>query len=84
MFEILIEKAAEKQLRRVPNPAHDRIVNAILPLAADPRPSGAKKLSGMRSDWRIRIGDYRVPYEIADEIRIVRIYRIGHRRDVYE
>ncbi len=84
MFEILIERAAEKQLRRVPDKAHDRIIRAILPLAENPHPPGAKKLSGKQSDWRIRVGDYRILYEIGDEVRIVKIYRIGHRRDVYE
>lgn len=83
MFEVQIEKAAEKQLRRIPDPAHDRLVKAILPLAENPRPGGAKKLSGSTNDWRIRVGDYRVLYEIAEEIRIVRIYRVAHRRDVY-
>lgn len=83
MFEIQIEKAAEKQLRRIPDPAHDRLVKAILPLAENPRPDGTKKLSGSTNDWRIRVGDYRVLYEIAEEIRIVRIYRVAHRRDVY-
>jgi mRNA interferase RelE/StbE len=83
VFEIQIEKAAEKQIRRIPDPAHDRLVKAILPLAENPRPKGTKKLSGSTNDWRIRVGDYRVLYEIAEEIRIVRIYRVAHRRDVY-
>lgn len=83
MFEIQSEKAAEKQLRRIPDPAHDRLVKAILPLAEKPRPNGTKKLSGSTKDWRIRVGDYRVLYEIAEEIRIVRIYRVAHRRDAY-
>jgi mRNA interferase RelE/StbE len=83
VFEIQIEKAAEKQLRKISEPMHERIVNAILPLAENPRPVGAKKLSGTMNDWRIRVGDYRVLYEIAEEIRIVRIFRVAHRRDVY-
>lgn len=83
MFEIQIEKAAEKQLRRIPTPMHERIVNAILPLAENPRPPGSKKLSSSANDWRIRVGDYRVLYEIAEEIRIVKIFKVAHRRDVY-
>lgn len=83
MFEIQIENAAEKQLRRIQAPMHERIVNAILPLAENPRPVGSKKLSGSTNDWRIRVGDYRVLYEIAEEIRIVRIFKVAHRRDVY-
>jgi len=68
VFEIKIEKAAEKQLKRVSSEMHDRIVKAILPLAYNPRPVGSKKLSGSVGDWRIRVGDYRV----------------AHRRDVYQ
>ena len=84
MFEILLERAAEKDLRRLPDDVHDRVIKAIKPLSKEPRPSGAKKLAGGKNDWRIRVGDYRVLYEIADSIRIVRVYRIRHRRDVYK
>ena len=84
MFEILLESAAKKDLRRLPDDVHDRVIKAIQPLAIQPRPSGAKKLTGSKSDWRIRVGDYRILYEIADTIRVVRIYRVRHRRDVYE
>jgi mRNA interferase RelE/StbE len=58
-------------------------ITAIRGLANDPRPSGCRKLSGSKHDWRIRVGDYRVVYEIADEIRIVRVNRVRHRREVY-
>jgi mRNA interferase RelE/StbE len=84
VFEILLESAAKKDLRRLPDDVHDRVIKAIQPLAIQPRPSGAKKLTGSKSDWRIRVGDYRILYEIADTIRVVRIYRVRHRRDVYE
>jgi mRNA interferase RelE/StbE len=52
-------------------------------LATNPRPSGCRKLAGSVHDWRIRVGDYRVIYEIADAVRIVRINRVRHRREVY-
>ena len=84
MFEILIERNAEKDLRRLSDEVHDRVIRSIQTLQTDPRPAGAKKLVGSRRDWRLRVGDYRVLYEIADEIRIVRIFRIRHRREVYE
>ena len=84
MFDILLERTAEKDLRRLSEDIHDRVIKAIQPLSKDPRPAGARKLVGGKSDWRIRVGDYRILYEIADAIRIVRIYRIRHRRDVYE
>lgn len=83
MFEVLIERAAEKDLRRLSAEIHDRCVIAICALSDNPRPSGSKKLAGSKSDWRIRIGDYRVVYEIADTIRIVRVHRVRHRAEVY-
>ncbi len=83
MFEIVIERAAEKDLRRLSAEVHDRVISAISVLESNPRPPGSKKLAGSKHDWRIRVGDYRVLYEIADEIRIIRINRVRHRRDVY-
>ena len=83
MFEIVLERAAEKDLRRLSDQIHDRVIEGIAALANDPRPVGAKKLAGSKSNWRIRVGDYRVLYEIADIVRIVRVYRMRHRRDAY-
>jgi mRNA interferase RelE/StbE len=84
VFDILLERTAERDLRRLPEDVHDRVIRAIQPLSKHPRPSGAKKLAGGKNDWRIRVGDYRILYEIADAIRIVRVYRIRHRGDVYK
>ena len=83
MYKILLEGAAEKDLGRLSHDLHDRIIEAIKELAHQPRPSGCRKLSGTKNDWRIRVGDYRVIYEIADVIRVVRIRRVRHRREVY-
>ena len=83
MFEIVLERAAEKDLRRLSDQVHDRVIEGIAALANDPRPVGSKKLAGSKSNWRIRVGDYRVLYEIADIVRIVRVYRVRHRRDAY-
>ena len=62
---------------------NDRVIAAIRALATNPRPPGCRKLAGSKDDWRIRVGDYRVVYEIADAIRSVRINRVRHRREVY-
>ena len=83
MFKIVLERAAEKDLRRLSDQIHDRVIEGIAALANDPRPVGAKKLAGSKSNWRIRVGDYRVLYEIADIVRSVRVYRVRHRRDAY-
>ena len=83
MYSLVIERAAEKDMQRLPEDVHDRVSEAILQLKSNPRPHGSKKLTGMAGSWRIRVGDYRVLYDIADAIRIVRVYRVRHRKDVY-
>lgn len=83
LYRILLERAAEKGLARLSSEVHDRVILAIQSLATHPRPPGCRKLVGSKNDWRIGVGDYRVLYEIADEIRIVRVHRVRHRRDVY-
>ena len=83
MYRILLERTAEKDLARLSSEIHDRVIVAIQALATNPRPPGCRKLAGSKHDWRIRVSDYRVVYEIADEIRIVRVNRVRHRREVY-
>ncbi|TPX02484.1 type II toxin-antitoxin system RelE/ParE family toxin, partial [Schumannella luteola] len=57
---------------------------AIENLGDDPRPHGARKLVGYDDAWRIRVGDYRVLYEVRDEAVLVTVFTVGHRRAVYE
>lgn len=83
MYRVLLERAAEKDLSHLSSEIHDRVIVAIQGLSMNPRPSGCRKLAGSQNDWRIRVGDYRVVYEIADQIRIVRINRVRYRREVY-
>jgi mRNA interferase RelE/StbE len=70
-------------LKKLSTDVLGRVGKAIRALAKDPRPAGSRKLAGTESDWRIRVGDYRVIYEIADKIRIVRVNRVRHRREAY-
>ena len=81
-FTVLIERPALKSLSKIPLDYRDRIIDAIRGLAEDPRPAGAKKLSG-RKAWRIRLGSYRVIYEINGDELIVLVVTVGHRKDVY-
>jgi mRNA interferase RelE/StbE len=83
VFEVLLERSAEKDLRRLSSRVHDQVIDRIAALANNPRPIGSRKLAGTKNDWRIRVGDYRVIYEVADSIRVVRVYRIRHRREAY-
>ena len=83
MYEVLVERHAERDLKRLSAKAFGRIVKAIRTLAANPRPLGCKKLAGSDKDWRIRVGDYRVLYEIDEQAQAVRVMRVRHRRDAY-
>jgi mRNA interferase RelE/StbE len=75
--------AAERDLSRLSKDVQRRNALKINPLADHPRPNGVEKLEGRENRYRIRIGDYRVIYEVHDEILLVLIIRIGHRREVY-
>ncbi|MES1250311.1 MAG: type II toxin-antitoxin system RelE/ParE family toxin [Chitinophaga rupis] len=82
-YTVLILPSAQKQLNKLPNTIATRIEDKMMELEQDPRPPGCKKLKG-RDAYRIRIGDYRVIYEIQDGKLIVTVITIGHRREVYE
>jgi mRNA interferase RelE/StbE len=82
-YEIIIKPAAEKSLDRIPKPNRSRIADALEKLRNNPRPPGVLKMSGAENLWRIRIGDYRVVYEIHDDRLIVLVLRVAHRKDVY-
>jgi mRNA interferase RelE/StbE len=83
VYRVQLERAAEKDLRRLTDEDHRRIVAAIVALGANPRPSGSRKLHGGDGEWRIRVGDYRIIYTIADKVRVVGVRRVRHRREVY-
>lgn len=77
-----IAKRAAKALRAIDPRQRRRIETAIAALADDPRPSGAKRLQGVDA-YRIRIGDYRVVYDVEDAVRVVAVTNVGHRRSIY-
>jgi mRNA interferase RelE/StbE len=81
-YEVFILRSAQKALADLPERDYQRVCRAIRALRDNPRPPGSKKLTG-REGWRLRIGAYRVIYEIDDAQRRVTILAIGHRRDIY-
>ena len=83
-YLVTIAKLAEKELQSLDPPLVRRIWSRIVALAHQPRPPGCKKLVGSTSDWRIRIGDYRVIYSIDDANRAIDVSGVRHRRDAYE
>lgn len=82
-FRIEFAREATKDLRRIDRVWIPKIITAIEDLAENPRPVGCKKLVGSEHTFRIRVGDYRVIYDIQDNILMVLVVRIRHRRDVY-
>jgi mRNA interferase RelE/StbE len=84
-YQITIKKTAAKELESLPVKIATRITALIYTLGDNPRPSGVKKLKGEHGQlWRVRLGDYRVLYSIEEEIKIIDIQKIGHRKDIYE
>ncbi len=81
-YDLLIKKEAEKEIANLPKPDLERVAQKIRGLAQDPRPHGSEKLKG-EEGFRVRQGDYRIVYLIDDARKIVRIIRVGHRREVY-
>lgn len=81
-YEITILARAVKELAKIRGDDYERIKTAVYSLAENPRPHGCKRLSG-RNGWRIRLGDYRIIYEIQKRQLTILVVHIGHRREVY-
>lgn len=81
-YRVILPKSVQKELDRLPDDVAARVLARLASLEATPRPSDVKKLKG-RDAWRIRIGDYRIIYEIHDRELQVVVIRVGHRRDIY-
>ena len=83
MYEVCIERTAERDLKQLSADNFHRIISSIKSLSENPRPRGCRKISGSKNDWRIRVGDFRVIYEIDDKGKAVRVMRVRHRRSAY-
>lgn len=82
-YRLDFSPTAARQLRKLDTAARRRVQAAIELLADNPRPPGAKKLVGGDGEWRVRTGDYRIVYEIQDQVLLVLVLAVGHRRDIY-
>jgi mRNA interferase RelE/StbE len=81
-FQIILPKSVQKELARLPDEVASRMLARLAGLETNPRPAHVKKLKG-RDAWRIRVGDYRVIYEIHDRVLQVIVITVGHRREIY-
>ncbi len=82
-YSVVISKAVQKQVNQLPASIKLKVQEKIFLLKSDPRPSGIVKLKGYNYQYRLRVGDYRIRYEILDEALQVQILQCKHRSDVY-
>jgi mRNA interferase RelE/StbE len=82
VYRLQLKRSARKEIRSLHPVDRERVAEAIRALRDDPRPPGCKKLKEVDA-WSVRVGDYRVIYDIDDEARLVMVIKVGHRRDVY-
>ena len=81
-YKVILPKSVQKELDQLPEEVASRILTRLGGLEANPRPADVKKLKG-RDAWRIRVGDYRVIYEIHDRVLQIIVITVGHRREIY-
>lgn len=83
-YTLFVNPKIEKELSKIDHQIALKIRNSIRSLAKDPRPKGVKKLKGSDQTYRIRVGDYRIIYEIYDSKVLILIVNVGHRKNVYD
>ena len=84
IYRITFWSSVKKDIRHIPHMVMERIKVVMQSLSDNPFPEGSKKLHGYTNVYRIRVGNYRVVYEVTTAIRIITIMRIGHRKDIYK
>ena len=83
LYRIAWKPSAERAFRKLSRQSQDRIRPRIDALATNPRPDGVKKLEGDDNAWRIRVGEFRIVFEIHDAVVMVMILRVANLRDAY-
>ena len=83
LYTVELTPAAKRQLRKLDRSIQERVVRRLDKLEKDPRPPGVEKMEGDESIYRIRMGEYRIVYEIQDKVLVVLVLKVGHRREVY-
>jgi mRNA interferase RelE/StbE len=82
-YTIRFKPAAIRQMEKLPREVQRRLVFKIEALRDDPFPEGCKKLEAVADAWRIRVGDYRIVYQVHRGVLLVLVLTVGHRKDVY-
>ncbi len=84
MYEIKFEKCALKDFESLSKRQAEKIAKQVAFLKENPRPPGTKKLKGRNSLYRVRVGDYRIVYAVEDDVCVILIVRVGHRKEIYK
>ena len=82
-YAVFLKPAALRELRKLPKDIRRRVAARIDALVGDPRPVGVERLQGEADLYRVRVGDYRIAYQVESKALVMLVVRIGHRRDVY-
>ena len=82
-YQVEMAPAAKRQIRKLPQATQDRILDRLEELANTPRPPGARLLENSEGLYRLRVGSYRVIYQIEDQVLMVMVVRVDHRSVVY-
>lgn len=83
MYKVSIKNSALKEIQQIPKPFRVKIIEAIDSLAIDPRPNGVKKLENFKNSYRVRVGQYRIVYEIEDRQLLIEVIKVANRKEVY-
>ena len=83
-YQIEWKRSAQRELEKLPRPMIKKVVVAVEKLATEPRPRGVRKLVGSDYTYRLRIGNYRLVYDVLDKKLIIEIIRVRHRKDAYK
>jgi len=82
-YSVELAPAAKRQVRKLDRSIQGRIIRRLEALGKDPRPPGVEKLEGNENTYRVRVGEYRIVYEIRDKILVILVLKVGHRREIY-
>lgn len=84
MYQLIIKRTVSKDMKKFPLDIKRKLISAIESLREQPFPqTNLKKLQGSPNSYRLRVGDYRILYDVEEEIRIISVYKVGHRKDIY-
>ena len=85
IYQVIFVRSISKRLKKIAKIEVVKIIEKAESLSKNPRPVGSKKLSGTTENlWRVRVGNYRIIYLIEEEIKIVKVTKVSHRKNIYD